>query len=122
MGDSVGGSQESAQRRWEDETVGKLRREQRERENERVAETEIVLWEIEQERKRQDEKWGIQNHHSLYWSAILGEECGEVCKALLDTPEYGNHRRIREELIQVAAVAVAWIEYIDRVELAESAR
>ncbi len=63
---------------------------------------------IEDERQRQDEKWGVQNHNDLKWLAILMEEVGEVAKDML---KYGGDRR---ELVQVAAVAVAWMEAIDR--------
>jgi hypothetical protein len=74
--------------------------------------------EIRFERIRQDMKWGEQNHDNYYWSAILGEEFGEACKCALDFPnarKFGdNETRLREELVQVAAVAVAWIECIDR--------
>lgn len=42
--------------------------------------------------------------------AVLGEEQGEVAKAWL---EHGpTSRELRDELIQVAAVAVAWAEAI----------
>ncbi len=41
---------------------------------------------------------------------VLGEEFGEVCRAVLE----GDEANLREELIQVAAVAVAWVEAIDR--------
>lgn len=45
--------------------------------------------------------------------AVLGEEFGEVCEALNDD----LHRdRLREELVQVAAVAVKAIEYLYRDE------
>jgi NTP pyrophosphatase (non-canonical NTP hydrolase) len=37
--------------------------------------------------------------------AVLGEEFGEVCRALVE-----NDGNLRVELIQVAAVAVAWAE------------
>lgn len=40
---------------------------------------------------------------------ILGEEFGEVCNATFGDG-VGD---LREELVQVAAVAVAWIEAID---------
>ena len=44
--------------------------------------------------------------------AVLGEELGEVSKAWL---EHGaRSRELRDELIQVAAVAVAWAEYLTR--------
>ena len=87
--------------------------------------------EIIQERRRQDLKWGEQNHPSgtgsFYkrkaalakkrcqnplndqdsWDLILLEE---VYEALAET----NELKVREELIQVAAVAMAWVECIDR--------
>jgi hypothetical protein len=44
----------------------------------------------------------------VHWSAILVEEVAEVVE------EIGNDERLRAELVQVAAVAVAWIEAIDR--------
>jgi NTP pyrophosphatase (non-canonical NTP hydrolase) len=69
------------------------------------------------ERKRQDEKWGEQNHSPEWWLAILGEEYGELAQAILET-KFGGKRggieNIREEAVQCAAVALALIECIDR--------
>lgn len=92
-----------------------------------------VTREVLRERKRQDAKWGQQNHldgtgTKFYrakststriacqtafasgegtWAHVLLEE---VYEALAETdPEL-----IAEELVQVAAVAVAWVEHIDR--------
>lgn len=42
---------------------------------------------------------------------ILGEEFGEVCKAMLEHP--GSSEPLRTELVHLAAVAVGWIEAID---------
>lgn len=74
-----------------------------------------ILLEIANERFNQDRKWGEQNHNLSTWYTILGEEFGEVGK---DIQEYllrdGSRDTIREELIQVAAVAVAMIECMDR--------
>jgi hypothetical protein len=39
-------------------------------------------------------------------SAVLAEECGEVARAVLDKDDAA----LRLELVQVAAVAVAWLE------------
>ncbi len=76
-----------------------------------------VLLDIVDERERQDQKWGIQNHLDLTWNAILMEEIGEAAQEVL-TRSMGSiakgHGDLREELIQVAAVTVAWIEAIDR--------
>jgi malonyl CoA-acyl carrier protein transacylase len=94
-----------------------------------------VLGEVERERLRQDELWGEQNWSdgedafrpayaevaqmfqelnpyraadgTLTWSHILGEE---VAEAVAESDVV----KLREELVQVAAVAVAWIECIDR--------
>lgn len=75
---------------------------------------ESIIKELAQERIRQDERWGVQRHEPAKWLAILGEEYGEVCKAVCErlyaegpNPEY------RAELIQVAAVALAMIECHD---------
>ena len=67
---------------------------------------------ITYERARQDDKWGVQNHHPYTWLAILGEEYGEACNALLG----GSLLNLRQELIETAAVAVAMIECLDRGE------
>jgi hypothetical protein len=92
-----------------------------------------VLQEIKGERNRQDHKWGEQNwpdgtrrvlyeysakvaktvcdenfkNKTLTWKQILHEE---VLEAFTEE----DSLKLREELIQVAAVAVAWIECIDR--------
>lgn len=42
---------------------------------------------------------------------VLGEEFGEVANAML---EGAGDAHLRAELVQVAAVAVAWVEAIDR--------
>jgi NTP pyrophosphatase (non-canonical NTP hydrolase) len=72
-----------------------------------------VLTDVGYERQRQENKWGEQNHDGGIWLAILTEEVGEVAQAGLDNGWVGN-RHLREELVQVAAVAVKWIECIDR--------
>lgn len=72
------------------------------------------------ERERQAAKWA--NTHT--WgmgdcssgdvpaavkAAVLSEECGEVSRAVLDR----DTDNLKTELVQVAAVAVAWLEGID---------
>lgn len=83
-----------------------------------------VLQEIEAERLRQDEKWGQQNHSPEKWNIILDEEIGEfkreLCEAVFEKHDDIKKRRLqkmREELIQTAAVAVVWVESLDRNEL-----
>lgn len=94
--------------------------------------TESVLEEIKQERAAQNRKWGEQNHidgtgnkvaiavgellkalcqanegERDTWMNILSEEVGE---AFSETSPW----ELQRELIQVGAVAAAWIEAIDR--------
>ena len=73
------------------------------------------------ERDAQDKKWGQQNHPPEWWLAILGEEFGEACQAALADKfaknAVGGEKlcgSLRAEMVQVAAVAVAFIEYLDR--------
>jgi NTP pyrophosphatase (non-canonical NTP hydrolase) len=75
-----------------------------------------ILEEIKSERQKQDVKWGEQNHNPIEWIAILTEEVGEASKAALEA-HFRDPSQIvdyRKELIQVAAVAVAMIESLDR--------
>jgi NTP pyrophosphatase (non-canonical NTP hydrolase) len=72
---------------------------------------------VEQERDRQDAKWGDQLHDISNWHLILSEEMGEVSKETNEVvfrdavPDY-----LREELVQVIAVATRMIERIDSLE------
>lgn len=67
--------------------------------------TEVML-----ERGRQDDKWGEQNHNNFYWLGILIEEIGETAEALIE----GNHKQMRKELTEACAVALAWLECLER--------
>jgi NTP pyrophosphatase (non-canonical NTP hydrolase) len=42
-------------------------------------------------------------------NTVLNEEVGEVARAILES----DNDNLREELIQVAAVCVAWVERLD---------
>lgn len=69
-----------------------------------------VVTDISNERQRQDDKWGSQRDLTdEKWGVILGEEYGEVCRAVCEHDD----AQLRKELIQVAAVAVAWVEALD---------
>lgn len=71
---------------------------------------------ILEERCRQDQKWGPQrDHHPLYWLGILMEEVGETAQTVIEAdPANRLHSaETRRELIQVAAVAVCWLEAMD---------
>lgn len=72
---------------------------------------------IDAERQRQHDKWtrchdwgyGDCSSSAVFLptkSMVLTEECGEVARAVLD----GDTDSLRQELVQVAAVAVAWLE------------
>ena len=94
-----------------------------------------VLDEIQAERDRQDAKWGEQNHpdgtgpahgHYLADASIARDRCDREHRAgrgtweHILTEEYHEAMAcegvgsLRDELIQVAAVAVAWVEAMDR--------
>jgi hypothetical protein len=102
-----------------------------------LAKPVIPYVQIAQERLAQDLKWGQQNHpdyvpgnppliahvdrarracdarHELAqgsWLDIVIEEVAEAA----EEAKAGNVEALREELIQTAAVIVAWIEAIDR--------
>jgi len=73
--------------------------------------------EILRERCAQDAKWGEQNHPPLQWLAILTEEVGELAKEVNEhhwREQPNTLTKLRAELVQVAAVAVAWLECLDR--------
>lgn len=65
-----------------------------------------ALGAIMSERKRQDTKWGEQNHDGLKWVLIATEELGEVCESLLKA----DRANYIVELTQLAAVMLAWLE------------
>lgn len=74
-----------------------------------------IFYEVSAERDRQDLKWGQQNHAPIIWCGILGEEVGEVNKASIESYFDGKDlSEYRTELVQVAAVAFAMIECLDR--------
>lgn len=84
--------------------------------------SEVVML-LERERKKQVEKWGDQSlaHADERWLCILTEEVGELAQAILQCPTRYVPRQyaiqtpapIRTELIQIAAVAIAWLEALD---------
>lgn len=92
--------------------------------------THLVLNDVADERSRQDAKWGDQSDHSdERWLAILAEEFGEAARATLEasvangSPEADGWRaNLDAELLQVAAVAVAWVEALTRRRVRQEAR
>ena len=79
-----------------------------------VIDTVESVWsDILRERFNQIDKW---DRKFLVWDStldrkntVLGEEVGEVANAILED----DVLNLRNELIQVAAVCVAWIETLD---------
>ena len=70
-----------------------------------------IIQDILKERERQDAEHGKdRNLLPSEWLLILGEEFGEVCTGIANW----DIDNIREEAVQVAAVAIAMIECIDR--------
>ena len=94
--------------------------------------TTAVLKDVAAERQRQDERWGEQNHPDGTGPqfGVVAEEMRKACDAAFSvgvgtwmdilTEEFyeacaeSDPAALREELIQVAAVATAWAEAIDR--------
>jgi len=83
-----------------------------------------VILDILNERVKQDEKWGPvpRLHHDFgKWLKILMEEVGEASKADLEVQYQTPHNTeyedvtwrsdVDKELIQAAAVLVAWLEH-----------
>lgn len=77
-----------------------------------------VIESILAERKRQDMKWGSpsmlpKDRTPEHWLAILMEEMGELAEAVVETAAGGQGWDIQGELIQTAAVAVSWLEWLE---------
>jgi NTP pyrophosphatase (non-canonical NTP hydrolase) len=77
-----------------------------------------ALTDVVAERARQDAKWGEQNHDPFAYLAILMEEVGETAKEAVEMKFSGSYdvEKLRTEAVQTAAVAVAFVECMDRAE------
>jgi NTP pyrophosphatase (non-canonical NTP hydrolase) len=75
-----------------------------------ISQTSIVLDDVRAERVRQDLKLGPSAERPSPKLKHLVEEVGEVAAAMQDESD----EALRTELVQVAAVAVAMVEAIDR--------
>lgn len=83
------------------------------------SQLESVLLEVGSERLNQEDRKaegrfeftcaddGLSNAEKL---TILTEEVGEVARDRLARDSVGTTKALRDELLQVAAVAVAWVE------------
>lgn len=68
-----------------------------------------VLASVQTELTRQDEKWGAERDLGDHrWLRVLVEEVGESAAAIEDGTD------LRAEVVQVAAVAIAWLEAMER--------
>ncbi len=82
-----------------------------------VSEQEKIINKVLEERKRQDAKWGEQNHSAYVWASIIGEEYGEMCKAINEfgfDPTPRREQDIYTEAIQTIASCVAMLECMKR--------
>lgn len=68
-----------------------------------------LLMDVAEEMHSQELAWGQQDHGPHKWVSILTEEVGEVAEEALH-----EHSLIRNELIQVAAVALSFIDSLER--------
>jgi hypothetical protein len=92
-----------------------------------------VLGEIAGERARQDAKWGPQSHPDgtgrpgdRAWADVMRDQCDHehrsglgtwrtiLAEEVFEAFAEADLAKLREELVQVAAVAAAWVEAIDR--------
>lgn len=93
----------------------------------------LVEHEIRRERLRQDDKWGEQNHEDGTGGSIMRQFADEqrgrtdllakynattwrdvLLEEVYEAAAEEDPANLRAELIQVAAVACAWVEAIDR--------
>ncbi|MDP3766692.1 MAG: MazG nucleotide pyrophosphohydrolase domain-containing protein [Dehalococcoidia bacterium] len=75
----------------------------------RVTMLRHLIQDVLDERARQDAKWGHPTERAISlgtWQVVLVEEVGEVSRAIL----HRDRDNLRDELIQVAAVALAMAE------------
>ena len=80
-----------------------------------------VYDDVHEERERAHAKHGAKGNSrenaawdEHEWLAVLTEELGEAAHELTYDTGPGARERLRKELVQVAAMACAWIDSIDR--------
>ena len=107
-----------------EQEVDELQRKLREARTIRQATpTESICFEIERERKRQDEKWGGPDHDDLHsakeWALYRAKREHDILDQRLHSSRYDD--KDRRALIEIAALTVAQIESADR-ELNKTSR
>ena len=99
----------------------------------RLTDPNGPLAEVGNEREMQNDKWGEQNHPDgtgLEHDRLMADSSRRACKAaandgtvtwrhilveeFYEAMAEADPSNLRTELIQIAAVAVAWVEAIDR--------
>ena len=73
-----------------------------------------ILAEIEQERIRQDQKWGGPIHDDQHFTHEFVQLIEDYAGWARVMAGMGSYEKARKRLIQVAALAVAAIETLDR--------
>lgn len=79
---------------------------------------DIILESIKAERLFQETCYGTRNkaHTSDDWFRILAKQFGQVCEAhadIIDHNESMKEAELKSNLIQTAAVCVAWLEFLE---------
>lgn len=72
--------------------------------------TETIENAILNERLRQVDKFGIQNHNDEVYNAIFVEEVGEVSHAIIDQKFSNYNDNLEVEIIHCLAVLYSWLD------------
>ena len=72
-----------------------------------------ILKAILDERKKQR---GTDDYEPTYWLTLLVEEVGELAKVIANTKDgydIENYKSMKVETIQIAALSIAFLEYLE---------
>lgn len=79
---------------------------------------QVVLDQIRAERHRQDAQWGGPGHDDLHkhrdWTKFIEEHNDRASKVIADAKGRPDLDQYRKQLVEIAALAVAAIESLDR--------
>ncbi len=92
-----------------------------EKKRNREEKTEIVLKQLLMERTKQIKGFGIQDLHDYFWLVVLVKQIGDVSKILSthkSLSELDSFAKVKlyDEIVEVAATAVSWLENLNRME------